>query len=165
MKKACLILSLLFTFAFAFASFSSVVCAEEQTEKEYFSLEELAEDYLVKVTRIDKDGIATVELRNIPQFVEKAHEVFPELDDIIIARFLYKYSDQSEKPETLPDEVVLEILTSQENTSQTEMPGAQNNETVSTEKESPGTTKIIFGIAIGVLIVVGAILVIKKQNK
>ena len=73
MKKLSFVFSMIFVFLFAFTSVSLIATAEGKTEKSYSSLEALAEDYLVKVTRIDKDGVTTVTVRHIPEFTEAAH--------------------------------------------------------------------------------------------
>ncbi len=172
MKKTSMLLAFVFAFTFIFASFSLVVSAEEKTEKTYSSLEELAKDYIVKVTRIDKDGVTTVTARNIPRFTEAAHRYFPDLDDIVIARFVYKYSGKHETPETLPDESVLQILTSEEVCVQEEIlspsDGKKDKEKTDkniTEENNSSVLKIVFSVAAGVLVVAGAVVVVMKRKK
>lgn len=169
MKKISVIMVFVFLFVFTSASMSLSVFAEEKTEKSYSSLEELAKDYLVKVTRIDKEGVTTVTVRNIPEFTEAAHKYFPKLDDIVIARFVYKYSGKHETPEILPDESVLQLLTSEEVCVQEETlspsKDKDNADKNITEENDSSPLKIIFSAAAGVLVVVGAVIVVMKNKK
>lgn len=163
MKKISVVFAFMFVFIFAFSSTSLNTFAEDKTEKSYSSLEELAKDYLVKVTRIDKKGVTTVTVRNIPEFTEAAHKYFPEIDDITIARFVYKYTGQEEKAEVLPDDKVLEILDSEEKLVQAETLVPEKD--AEAEKDTPGTVNIILGVAAGILIVAGAVIVVIKNKK
>ena len=169
MKKISVIMAFAFIFVFSFASMSLNTIAEEKTEKSYSSLEELARDYLVKVTKIDKDGVTTVTVRNIPEFTEAAHRFFPELDDIVIARFVCKYSGKHENPETLPDKSVLQLLTSEEVYVQEETLSPSDDKEItdnnSQTEKSPSPIKVIFGVAAGILVVAGAITVVMKSRK
>jgi len=163
MKKISLIFALIFVFLFTFTSVSLITSAEETTEKTYSSLEELAEDYITKVTKIDKKGQTTVTLRNIPAFTEAAHKYLPQIDDVEIAQFLREYSGQTETEENLPDEEILEILTGEEISASVETIVPPEDDTA---KDNSQTLKIISEVAAGILIIAGAVVaVITKRKK
>ena len=90
----------------------------------------------------------------------------------MIARFVYKYSGKHETPETLPDESVLQILTSEEVCVQEEIlspsDGKKDKEKTDkniTEENNSSVLKIVFSVAAGVLVVAGAVVVVMKRKK
>ncbi len=163
--KAVLSMSLLLVLFFNFGFVNVLAAEEKESEKNYTTLEEIAKDYIVKVTE-SEDGVSMIKITHIKEFVSAVHKYLPEKKDIAIARFLYEYTGRGDQAYDLPEEILLEILTSEESVVQEEILSPEGNEMRNKLFADDGNMgKFIMMVSIILLVAIVAILAIILRSK